>query len=205
MPIYSITGIFQGQSSSTPPDPDRTPYPTWIITLLSRNIAIKKLLQKSNQRKTTGPDMIPTRNLKECSEELAPILTIIFNRTLQTGNVQEDWKSADISEVFKKGQQYDPANYCPVSWTCLCCKMLEHFIVNSVMKHVNHHQILSDCQHGFQARRSSEIQLTLINNLASSLDRGDQTDIWRSSTDLVQNKQLLRKLHHYGIRGHGHS
>ena len=145
--------------------------------------------------------MIPTRNLKECSEELAPILTIIFNRTLQTGNVPEDWKSADISAVFKKGQRYDPANYCPVSWTCLCCKMLEHFIVSSVMKHVNHHQILSDCQHGFQARRSSEIQLSWHLHWTEVTKQ----ILWGSSTDLVQNKQLLRKLHHYGIRGHRHS
>ena len=43
------------------------------------------------------------------------------------------------------------------------------------MKHVDHHQILSDCQHGFPARRSCETQLvTLINDLSSPLNRGDQ-------------------------------
>ena len=139
---------------------------------------VKKLLQKSNPQKATGPDMIPARILRECSEELAPILTIVFNRMLQTGCVPEDWKQANVSAVFKKGQRYDPANYRPVSLTCLCCKMLEHIITSSIMKHVDHHQILSDCQHGFRARRSRETQLvTLINDLSSSLDRGDQTDM----------------------------
>ena len=104
---------------------------------------------------TLSPDMIPARILRECSDELAPILTIVFNRTLQTGCVPEDWKQANVSAVFKKGQRYDPANYRPVSLTCLCCKMLEHIITSSIMKHVDHHHILSDCQHGFEVVKLS--------------------------------------------------
>ena len=78
------------------------------------------------------------------------------------------------------------------------------------MKHVDHHQILSDCQHGFRARRSCETQLvTQINDLSSSLDRGDQTDMvilnFSKAFDRVPHKQLLQKLHHYRIRGHMHS
>ena len=195
--------------SSATPDPDGTPLPDMDnITVTEQGV--KKLLQKSNPQKATGPDMIPARILRECSEELAPILTIVINRTLQTGCVPEDWKQANVSAVFKKGQRYDPAHYRPISLTCLCCKMLEHIITSSIMKHVDHHQILSDCQHGFRARRSCETQLvTLINDLSSSLDRGDQTDMvildFSKAFDRVPHKRLLRKLHHYGIRGHLHS
>ena len=70
---------------------------------------------------------------------------------------------------------------------------------------MDHHQILSDCQHGFPARRSCETQLvTLINDLSSSLDRDDQTDM----VILDFSKALDRvphKLHHNGIIGHLHS
>ena len=133
---------------------------------------------KSNRRKASGPDMIPARLLKECSEELSPLLTIIFNKSLWTGTVPDDWKSANVSAIFKKGQHYDPANYHPVSLTCLCCKIFEHVIVNNVLKHLDYHKILTDCQHGFRARRSCETQLvTLCHDLASSLDKGIQTDM----------------------------
>ena len=205
---YHSVFTWEDPSSATP-DPDGTPLPDMDnITVTEQGV--KKLLQKSNPQKATGPDMIPAQILRECSEELAPILTIVFNRTLQTGCVPEDWKQANVSAVFKKGQRYDPANYRPVSLTCLCCKMLEHIITSSIMKHVDHHQILSDCQHGFRARRSCETQLvTLINDLSSSLDRGDQTDMvildFSKAFDRVPHKRLLRKLHHYGIRGHLHS
>ena len=96
--------------SSATPDPDGTPLPDMDnITVTEQGV--KKLLQKSNPQKATGPDMIPAQILREYSEELAPILTIVFNRTLQTGCVPEDWKQANVSAVFKKGQRYDPANY----------------------------------------------------------------------------------------------
>ena len=110
---------------------------------------VRKLLQKSNPSKASGPDMVPARFLKEYSEELSQILTIIFNISLQTRTVQDKWKKANVSAVFKRGQRYDPANCRPVSLTCFCCKILEHVIVSNVPKHLDHHKILSDCQHGF--------------------------------------------------------
>ena len=52
-------------------------------------------------RKTSGPDMILGQSLKECAEDLAPILAIIFNVSLNSYRRQE---TADVSAVFKKGQ-----------------------------------------------------------------------------------------------------
>ena len=187
------------------PDPDGKPYPDMNNIYVSED-GVRKLLQKSNPRKATGPDMIPARLLKECAEELAPILAIIYNKSIQSGKVPDDWKKAHVSAVFKKGQRYDPANYRPVSLTCLCCKILEHIIVSSVMKHVDTQSILTDCQHGFRARRSCESQLvTLTHDLASSLDNGKQTDMvvldFSKAFDRVPHQRLLRKLHHFGIRG----
>ena len=99
-----------------------------------------------------------------CLSFYFPILTIIFNRTLQTGSVPADPKRATVSAIFKKGLRYDPANYRPVSLTCLRCKMLEHTIVSSVMKHGEHHHILIDCQHGFRRRRSETQLVTLVDD-----------------------------------------
>ena len=190
------------------PDPEGKPYPDTNNILVSED-GVRKLLQKCNPQKATGPDMIPARLLKECAEELAPILAIIYNKSIQTGIVPDDWKKSNVSAVFKKGQRYDPANYRPVSLTCLCCKTLEHIIVSSVMKHVDSHKILTDCQHGFRARRSCETQLvTLTHDLASSLDSGIQTDMvvldFSKAFDRVPHQRLMRKLHHYGIRGSTH-
>ena len=81
--------------------------------------------------------MVLARLLKECSEDFPPILTIISYKSLQTGTVPDDWKTTNVSAIFWKGQRYDPANYRPVSLTCLCCKILEHVIVSNVLKHLD--------------------------------------------------------------------
>ena len=77
-----------------------------------------------------------------------------------------------------KGQRVDTANYWPVPLTCLCCKLLVHVIISSVMKNVDQHEILTDWQHGFCRRRSCETQLvTLVHELVAARDRGIQTDM----------------------------
>jgi ribosomal protein L34 len=93
-------------------------------------------------------------------------------------NIPNDWRTANVTAIFKKGERYKASNYRPVSLTSLCCKVQEHIIVSSILKHLDAHQILTGCQHGFRARRSCETQLlTLAHELLSSLDVGYQHDI----------------------------
>ena len=42
------------------------------------------------------------------------------DRSLAQGNVPDDLRQAHVAPVFKKGEKYDPANYRPVSLTCIC-------------------------------------------------------------------------------------
>ena len=167
---------------------------------------VLKLLKKINPNKASGPDMIAARILKDMAEELAPILTEIFRRTLADGEVPVDWRSANVTAIFKKGDRFKASNYRPVSLTSLCCKLQEHIIVSSTLKHLEHHKILTDCQHGFRARRSCETQpVTLCHEIAESLHKNKQTDMiildfWKAF-DRVPHQRLLIKLRHYGIQG----
>ena len=72
---------------------------------------IHKLLANLKPHKATGPDGIPPTVLKELSHEISPILEIIFNISLQTGQVPNDWKEANIAPIFKKGDKHSPSNY----------------------------------------------------------------------------------------------
>ena len=94
---------------------------------------VEKLLASTNPTKATGPDGIPPRVLKELAHELAPILTVIFQKSLATGTVPSEWKTAIVSPIYKKGEHYNPANYRPVSLTSIPCKILEHIIVSHIM------------------------------------------------------------------------
>ena len=83
---------------------------------------VEKLLGKLGTHKVSGPDNIPNMILKTCASELAPVITNIFQQSLDTGTLPTDWKNANISPVFKKGNKHTASNYRPVSLTSVCCK-----------------------------------------------------------------------------------
>jgi hypothetical protein len=112
--------------------------------------------------------------------------------------------------IHKKGDQADPNNYRPVSLTAVPCKIIEHIIHHSIMKHSDFHNILYKNQHGFRKKHSTETQLILtIEDLARSLDIGHDTDVmildFSKAFDKVPHQRLLAKLHHYGIQGNTHT
>ena len=125
------------------------------ITVDPKGVA--KLLDWLNMHNAPCPDGLNARVLKECSNEISPILALIFNESLARGDVPDDWWQANVSPVFKEGEKYDVANYRPVSPTCICCKTLEHILVSNINKHLALDSILADCHHGLRSQRSCEI------------------------------------------------
>ena len=171
---------------------------------------VRKLLQKLNPGKSCGPDLLPARVLKELASDISSFLTAIFQKSLDTGYVPKDWRSANVMAIFKKGEKFKASNSRPVSLTSICCKIQEHVITSNVLKHLDEYKILTDCQHGFRARRSCEIQLlTLAQELVDGLGRKQQYDLiildFLKAIDRVPHERLLRKLDHYGIRGSTHN
>jgi len=69
------------------------------------------------------------------------ILTIIFQRSLDTDIVPKDWKHAIITPAFKKGSKSKPSNYRPISLTCIALKLMEHIIVSNMMDYFDTHNI----------------------------------------------------------------
>ncbi|MFZ2538830.1 MAG: reverse transcriptase family protein [Oscillospiraceae bacterium] len=167
---------------------------------------IIKLLKNLNPTKAKGPDGMSPRFLKECAEEIAPMLCLIFNRSLELGQVPSDWKDANVTPLYKKGRKDSVENYRPVSLTCIVSKVIEHVVYSSISRHLEQNSILTPRQHGFRPNHSCESQLILaIDDWASALDRREQVDIaildFSKAFDTVPHERLKSKLHCYGIRG----
>ena len=57
------------------------------------------------------------------------------------------------------GTRSDPGNYRPVSLTSVLCKILESFVRDAIVNHMNDCDLYFEGQHGFRKRRSCVTQL----------------------------------------------
>lgn len=183
----------------------RSPYQQ-INNLTITKKGIEKLLMNLKDDKSPGPDGIPPWFLKLGAEELSSPLQDLFQSSINTGIVPKGWKNANVAAIFKKGSRKDAANYRPVSLTPVICKVMEHIIHSHVMKHLENQDILSDNQHGFRAKKSTETQLILtIHDISKELNNNKLVDValldFTKAFDKVPHQRLIKKLEFYGLHG----
>ncbi|VDI06090.1 Hypothetical predicted protein [Mytilus galloprovincialis] len=137
-----------------------------------------KSLKNLNPSKAIGPDKISLHFLKEVHHEISPMISDLFNSSVNTGTVPNDWREALVTPVFKKGAKSKPENYRPICLTCILSKSLEHIIVSSIMKHLDIHDLLYPLQHGFRSKVSCETQLsTFTQQILDYMANGKQIDV----------------------------
>uniref|UniRef100_A0A8C8SCV0 Reverse transcriptase domain-containing protein n=1 Tax=Pelusios castaneus TaxID=367368 RepID=A0A8C8SCV0_9SAUR len=121
-------------------------------------------------------------------------------------SVPKDWKSANVTPIFKKGPRGDPSNYRPVSLTSVPGKLVETIVKNKIVSHIEKHKLLSNSQHGFCKGKSCLTNLLeFFEGVNKHVDRGDPVDIvyldFQKAFDKVPHQRLLCKLSCHGIKG----
>ena len=197
--------VFTQENTTDIPNCDSTPHPIIPDIAVSCD-GVQNLLETLDPSKASGPDNIPTRILKFCAKEIAPILTVIFIQSLTSRHIPNDWLKANITPVFKKGDRSNTNNYRPISLISVCCKILEHIMYHHIAEHLNTNNILIDEQFGFRAGHSCEAQLiSVVEDVQLAMDNTSQVDMifidFRKAFDTVPHCRLLNKLSHYGIQG----
>jgi len=194
---------FSSEANTEIPDKGPSTHPIMKNISISKK-GILKLINNINPKKAVGPDNIAGKILKENADICSDILTIIYKKSMETGQVPLDWNHANVTPVYKKGDKHHPANYRPISLTCISCKLLEHVIASNMMEHLESNNILYEMQHGFRSNRSCESQIiSLAHQLAQNNDKNIQTDLiimdFAKAFDKVPHKRLIFKLTFYGI------
>ena len=161
-------------------------------------------LKNLNPSKAQGPDGIPMKILKDSAVHLAKPITKLFNKSLEDGTVPSDWKRANVSSVFKKGDRTDPSNYRPVSLLPMISKILERCIYDRIIPLIA--PKLTAMQFGFLKGKSTVGQmLQVFSKITEILDNKDPTDMvyldLSKAFDSVPHKALLHKLHLFGVGG----
>jgi len=99
------------------------------------------------------------------AEEVCHALTIILRKSLNQGDISEDWRIANVSPIFKKGSRGKASNYRPVSLDSQVSKIYESILRDAIMEHLVKNQLIWESQHGFLRGRSC------LSNLLAFLDK----------------------------------
>ena len=132
-------------------------------------------------------------------------LATVMRKTLEEGSMPEDWRTANVTPIYKKGAKHSPANYRPVSLTSICCKILEAIFKDEVVSHLERHRLIRPSQHGFMRGRSCASNLLSFLDKITAADSGEAADImvldFAKAFDKVPVKRLLKKVRAHGIGG----
>jgi len=113
-----------------------------------------KCILRHNGKSSAGPDVFPPILFKQLAHVLAEPLAMLFHLIMQYGEIQQEWKFANVTPIFKKGASSDQLNYRPIPITCVCCKLFECGIKYHILHSFSELLLSSNSQHGFILSRS---------------------------------------------------
>lgn len=165
---------------------------------------IFSMLRKLDVDKSAGFDNIPPLMIVKCAGSLALPLSILFNKSINSGTFPDPWKEARVVPIHKKGSIRKIENYRPISILNTFSKVFEK------AAHDNLYPILSKGipkeQHGFLRGKSTTSNLTcFVKNILDSMEKGFQVDVvytdFEKAFDRVDHAILITKLSELGIHG----
>ena len=205
-----FSSIGQNTADSLPKINGGTPWkgPKSNTTFTFQSIEIKditKMLKKLAGLKSVDVLGFDAYLLFLGSDIIAPFLTKLFNASLNTSIVPDDWKTARVTPVYKgKGDKSEKGNYRPISVIGHLAKLLEREIQRQLMTYLIKNNLISIDQSAYRKFHNTQTSLhrvtdDWIDNICDNLDTGICFLDIKKCFDTIDHDILIEKLSFYGI------
>ena len=90
----------------------------------------------------------------------------------------KDWRTANVTPIFKQGKKEDTGNYRSVSLTSVPGKVMEQFILEVISRYAEDTKVIRNSQHGFTKGRSCLTNLTAFyDGMTDWVHKGRAVDV----------------------------
>ncbi len=168
---------------------------------------VRKLISTSAS-KHCDLDPIPTWLLKECMDDLLPLITKIINVSLQLGDMPTSLKKAIINPLLKKlGLELIKKNYRPVSNLAFISKLIEKAVASQLIVHLKLNNLYDKFQSAYRMFYSTETALLRVkNDILNTMDSRNVMLLLlldlSAAFDTIDHSILLNRLsQRCGIKG----
>lgn len=168
---------------------------------------VEKLITASTN-KSCDLDPLPTSFVKMEVKTLAPVICAIVNKSLETGDFPQMYKSAVVSPLLKKAS-LDPEelkNYRPVSNLAFISKLIERVAATQLQSYLSSNNLLEPFQSAYRQGHSTETALLRVHNDVLCAVGKKQAILLllldlSAAFDTVDHQRLLQTLGNLGISG----
>ena len=145
-------------------------------------------------------DPIPTGLLKECLDELLPVITWTINLSLEEGKFPSEWKGALVKpKLLKADLDLIKENFRPLSNLQFLSKLTEKAVAQQTLSHIVAHDLFPDLQSAYRRNCSTETALLRVcNDILFNMNRQHVTLLvfldLSAAFDTINHLTLLNRL-----------
>ncbi len=163
-------------------------------------------IKEIETNKSTGMEHLSGMVVKDALMAVPHHLSRLFNDSLGSETIPNEWKRATVVPIHKKGPRSNKNNYRPISLLPTPIKILEKLVHEHISGHLEEKGLLNNNQEGFRRGRSTISAIAKITSrLHTAMNEGNVATTafidFSKAFDTVDHKILKLKLERMGIKG----